>query len=76
MNLRRGSTSSPISVEKISSASTASSMRTCKQHASFRIHRGFPELLRIHLAQTFVALNILALFAALHDVRENFGERL
>ena len=57
MNWRRGSTSSPISVVKISPALIASSICTLQQDALRRVHRGFPELLGIHLAQPLVALD-------------------
>ena len=51
MNLRRSSTFSPISVEKISSAATASSRRTFSSVRDFRVHGGVPKLLGIHFAQ-------------------------
>ena len=57
MNARRGSTSSPISVVKISSDAMASSICTLQQPAHGGIHRRFPELLGIHLAQALVALD-------------------
>ncbi len=44
MNSRRGPTSSPISMEKIWSASAAFSMVHLFQHTVFRIHGGFPQL--------------------------------
>ena len=32
------------------------------QHAVFRIHGGFPQLLRVHFTQTFVALGVYCVF--------------
>ena len=69
MKLRRGSTWSPISVAKISSAVIASSICVLQQAPRAGIHRGFPELLRIHLAQTLVALRA---HAALHFAEHPF----
>ncbi len=76
MNLRRASTSSPISVVKIVSHSAISSSFTESKRAPFGIHRRFPQLRRGHLAQSFVALDreVLAPFvdhviAKLADVR-------
>jgi hypothetical protein len=46
-----------------------------QENPCLRIHCGFPKLLRIHLAKAFITLDILALFAALHNVPKNFGER-
>ena len=57
MKFRRGSTSSPMRIVKISSTPVTSSSLTRKQRADFRIHRRFPELIRIHFAQTFIALD-------------------
>lgn len=34
------------------------------QHAGFRIHGGFPQLLRIHFTQTFVSLGVDTIFGA------------
>ena len=42
MNLRRASTSSPISVEKIASVSAVSSRADGDQGAAFRVHGRFP----------------------------------
>ena len=56
MNSRRVSTVSPISVENTSSASSAWLTFTCSS-ARVGIERRCPELIGIHLAQAFVALN-------------------
>ena len=50
MKFRRGSTSSPISVVKTSSAAMASSICT-RSGAHLRVHGGFPQLLGVHFAQ-------------------------
>ena len=57
MNLRRLSTSSPISVEKISFGLGDVLQIHLEQRARFGVHGGFPELLGVHLAQTLVALD-------------------
>ena len=67
MNSRRGSTTSPISLEKISSASSSSPTFTCISVRTSRFERGLPELLRVHLAQAFVALHGNALAAGGED---------
>ena len=59
MNMRRGSTSSPISIcEDARSASIASSTLHLQQRPRLRIHRGVAELLGVHLAESLVALNV------------------
>src|SRR5213075_1061580 len=73
MNARRGSTCSPMSVEKISSEATASSIRTRR---SPRAHRGFPQLCRIHLPQTLVTLDCDARARLGEQPVERFLERL
>ena len=62
MNLRRGSTWSPIKhgedfvgLDRVVDADL-------QQRARFRIHRRFPKLLGIHFAQAFVTLNGQILF--------------
>ncbi len=67
MNSRRGSTTSPISVVKISSASSAWSTLHLEERADGRIERGLPELLGVHLAETLVALDREALAAERQD---------
>ena len=67
MNSRRGSTTSPISLVKMSSASARSSTLTCKQRARLGVQRGFPQLVGVHLAQTLVALQGQALLALGQD---------
>jgi hypothetical protein len=42
MNSRRGSTTSPISLVKMSSASARSSIFTCRKRARLGVQRGFP----------------------------------
>ena len=66
MNFRRGSTSSPINVEKISSASYGVLDLHLQQRAGVGIHRGLPQLLGVHLSKAFVALDVQAL-ARLRD---------
>ena len=61
MKLRRDSTSSPIRVEKISSAAAASSRVTCSSVRVVGVHRGLPQLLVVHLAETLVALDAVLL---------------
>src|SRR5437868_15427363 len=39
-----------------------------EQGAGLRVHGGFPELLRVHLAETLVPLNVEALARAAFDV--------
>ena len=56
MNARRGSTSSPISVEKISSDVIASSICTRSRRRTLGIHRRLPQLSGVHFAQALVAL--------------------
>ena len=75
MNLRRGSTSSPISVEKIRSASTASLDLHLQQGSLFRIHCCFPELARVHLTEPLVALDIQALARLTDDLRNDLAQR-
>ena len=67
MNLRRGSTSSPISVEKMMSASYGVLDPHLQQRARLRVHRRLPELLRVHLAEALVALDLEALARLGHD---------
>jgi len=67
MKSRRGSTWSPMRTVKIESDSTASSMRTWRNG----IHRRLPELIGVHLAETLVALDVLALLARLERGRED-----
>ena len=57
MNSRRGSTTSPMSFEKISSASFSSPSFTCMSVRDIRIERGLAELPGVHLAKAFVALH-------------------
>ena len=66
MNSRRGSTTSPISREKMSSASSPSLDLHLQQRARVEVERRLPELLRVHLAQTLVALQREALAAGRH----------
>ncbi len=73
MNLRRLSTSSPISVVKIWSVATTSSRRTVQQRPLLRIHGGLRQLLGIHLAETFVALHGGVALAFGFDVLEQIA---
>ena len=73
MNLRRASTSSPISVVKIVSVSAMSSSFTGSSVRRSGIHRRLPQLRRGHLAQPLVALHLVVLLALLHDVGEQLA---
>ncbi len=57
MKARRGSTASPMSTVKISSASTSSSIGDLEENAGLGVHGGVPELGRVHLSETLVALD-------------------
>ena len=61
MNSRRGSTISPIRVEKISLASIGIIDTHLQQRAHVRIERGFPQLFRVHFPETFIALDLQTL---------------
>ena len=61
MNSRRGSTWSPISIEKIWSAAAASSSVTCCERAAGRVHRRLAQLVGVHLAEALEALQLDAL---------------
>ena len=74
MNSRRGSTWSPISVVKISSAATASSILHLHQSPRLGIHRRFPELFRVHFAEALVALDRLALLGLRHEPIDSLRE--
>ncbi len=73
MKSRRGSTTSPISLVKMSSASARSSILTLQEGAGFRVKRGFPKLFGVHLAQTLVALERKALFPFGKDRLQQIG---
>ena len=68
MNLRRFSTSSPISVVKISSHCTRSSTETLSKVrvSAFIVVR--PQLLRVHFAEPFIALHLHFASAFTFDV--------
>ena len=72
MNLRRLSTSSPISVEKISSLLHGVFQAHLQERALLRIHRGVRQLFGVHFAQTLVALHAGVLLAFVLDVLEQF----
>ena len=76
MNARRGSTSSPISLSKISSDAIAVLDLHLEQPAHRRVHRRLPELLGIHLAQALVALDRDAAARLGEQPVERFLERL
>ena len=72
MNSRRGSTSSPISFVKTSSASSSSSTRTCRSVRASGSRVVSQSWLGVHLAQALVALErqpLLALFAVIASSR-------
>ena len=46
-----------------------------QQRPDFRIHRRFPELIRIHFAETFVALDTEPLLAFIEDRLDQFSRR-
>ena len=66
MKSRRGSTTSPMSVENTSSASSVWLDPDLEEGARLGIEGGLPELLRVHLAEALVALDGDALAAELH----------
>ena len=63
MNSRRGSTMSPISLTKMSSASSTSRIFTCRSGAGLAVEGRLPELVLVHLAKALVALEGHALAA-------------
>ena len=73
MKARRGSTSSPIRVTNTSSGGDGVFDADFQEAADGRIHRGFPKLFRIHLAQAFVSLDGHAFLGNAHqDVQSAF----
>ena len=76
MKARRGSTWSPISVEKTWSAAAASSTSTRIEHPVRRVHRRVGELLGVHLAETLEAADLDALLRELERVLAKLAERL
>ena len=76
MNLRRGSTWSPISVVNIRSAAGWSSALTCSSVRLVGIHRGLPQRVRVHLAEAFVAVDRDALFAGGDEELDQVVERV
>ena len=54
-----------INVSITTLALAASSTATWKQYPVLWVHRGVPELLRVHLAQSFVTLNLHTLLGCL-----------
>src|SRR4030095_8279494 len=79
MNSRRGSTTSPISRVKISSATSASATSTWSRarlecaSAVGGIERRLPELVGVHLAEALVALDGEALAAGGEDRLQQLG---
>jgi len=57
MNLRRGSTASPIKTVNIWVGFDTSSIRSLQQSTLSGIHRCFPELLRVHFPKALVTLD-------------------
>ena len=49
----------------------ASSIRTWSKRTRIRRHRGLPELVGVHLAETLIALDRLAARTFVEDVREH-----
>ena len=72
MNCRRGSTASPIKMLKISSVPTASLTCTSSNRRFLRIHGGVPQLVRIHLPQALVALDLKRFSSQNEHVVEQF----
>ena len=72
MNSRRGSTMSPISLTKISSASSPSLIFVLRQRPRVTIERRLPQLFGVHFAQSFVALDVrnALLPSRHHDVEQ------
>ena len=66
MKSRRGSTRSPIRVEKVSSAESAWLTRTCSSERDLGVERRFPQLLGVHLAEALVAVDLDAAAAEFH----------
>jgi hypothetical protein len=58
INSRRGSTTSPINLTKISSASSASLILTCSSDRASLSSIVFPKLIRIHFTEAFIALHL------------------
>ncbi len=71
MNLRRSSTFSPISVEKIVLGGDGVLQSHLQQRARLRIHRGFPELLGIHFAQALEPRDAELLLGVLQHVSQH-----
>ena len=67
MKSRRGSTRSPIRVEKVSSAEVGVADPDLQQRADFGVERRLPQLLRVHLAEALVAVDLDAAAAEFHD---------
>ena len=65
MKCLRASTSSPISLEKTSSAMTAVSTPTCSRVRLVGVHRGLAELVAVHLAEALQALELLLVVGVL-----------
>ena len=76
MNARRGSTWSPISIEKISSASGRVLDLDADEHPLRGIHRRLPELVGVHLAEALEAADLDALLRELERVVAERLERL
>jgi len=57
INSRRGSTTSPIRVEKHLIRDFALTDANLQKRTIFRIQRRFPQLFGVHFAQTFVTLD-------------------
>ena len=67
MNSRLGSTSSPMRRENRESGVGCVRHLDLQQRAGVRVERGFPQLLRVHLAQSLVALQGQPLAAGRED---------
>ena len=73
MNLRRASTSSPISVVKIVVGFGEIFELDLEQGATLGVHGGLPKLRGGHFAQALVALHLVVLLALLDDVGEELA---
>jgi hypothetical protein len=74
MNSRRGSTTSPISVLKICVGGDRVFDPHLQQAAGVRVHRGFPQLFRVHFAEALEALDLAAFLGFFQQPGLGLGE--
>ena len=75
MKSRRGSTSSPISIEKTLVREGGVLDGDLHEHAVLRVHRRLPELLGVHLAEALEAAHLDALLREVDDRVPRLVER-